>query len=95
MAPTNRTESFSDGVFAVAVTLLVLNLGVHGVPPGGLASALGREWPHYVTLVVSFLTIVTRGTARAQGSSSEKQAGGRLDDQFARPGVGLASRRSA
>jgi uncharacterized membrane protein len=57
VAPTNRTESFSDGVFAVAVTLLVLNLGVHGVPPGGLASALGREWPHYVTFVVSFLTI--------------------------------------
>ncbi len=55
--PTDRTESFSDGVFAVAVTLLVLNLGVHNVPPGGLASALGHEWPHYVTFVVSFLTI--------------------------------------
>jgi len=57
VAPTDRIESFSDGVFAVAVTLLVLNLGVHGVPPGGLASALAREWPHYVTFVVSFLTI--------------------------------------
>ena len=57
MTPTDRTESFSDGVFAVAVTLLVLNLEVHGVPPGGLASALGREWPHYVAFVVSFLTI--------------------------------------
>jgi uncharacterized membrane protein len=54
---TDRAESFSDGVFAVAVTLLVLNLGVHGVAPGGLAAALGREWPHYVTFVVSFLTI--------------------------------------
>jgi uncharacterized membrane protein len=57
VTPTDRTESFSDGVFAVAVTLLVLNLGVHGVPPGGLASALGHEWPHYATFVVSFLTI--------------------------------------
>jgi uncharacterized membrane protein len=55
--PTQRTESFSDGVFAVAATLLVLNLAVHNVPPGGLASALGREWPHYATFVVSFLTI--------------------------------------
>jgi len=55
--PTGRTESFSDGVFAVAVTLLVLDLGVHNVQPGGLATALGREWPHYVTFVVSFLTI--------------------------------------
>jgi len=54
---TDRTESFSDGVFAVAATLLVLNLGVHRVSPGGLASALGHEWPHYVTFVVSFLTI--------------------------------------
>jgi uncharacterized membrane protein len=54
---TNRAESFSDGVFAVAVTLLVLDLGVHHVRPGGLASALGHEWPHYVTFVVSFLTV--------------------------------------
>jgi TMEM175 potassium channel family protein len=55
--PTDRTESFSDGVFAVAITLLVLDLGVGTVRRGGLASALGHEWPHYVTFVVSFLTI--------------------------------------
>ncbi|MCW2970030.1 MAG: hypothetical protein JWO23_1157 [Solirubrobacterales bacterium] len=55
--PTDRTESFSDGVFAVAITLLVLDLGVGTVSRGGLASALGREWPHYAAFVVSFLTI--------------------------------------
>jgi TMEM175 potassium channel family protein len=55
--PTYRTESFSDGVFAVAITLLVLDLGVGTVRHGELASALGREWPHYATFVVSFLTI--------------------------------------
>ncbi len=55
--PTTRTESFSDGVFAVAITLLVLDLSVHNVPPGGLAGALGHKWPHYVTFAVSFLTI--------------------------------------
>ena len=54
--PTARLETFSDGVFAVAITLLVLGLHVNA-PPGGLASALGREWPHYATYVVSFLTI--------------------------------------
>ena len=54
---TYRTESFSDGVFAVAITLLVLDLGVGTVRHGELASALGREWPHYATFVVSFLTI--------------------------------------
>jgi uncharacterized membrane protein len=43
-------------VFAVAITLLVLGLHV-SAPPGGLAHALGNEWPHYATYVVSFLTI--------------------------------------
>jgi uncharacterized membrane protein len=55
--PTDRTESFSDGVFAVAITLLVLDLSVHNVAPNGLAAALGRKWPHYITFAVSFLTI--------------------------------------
>ena len=44
-------------MFAVAITLLVLDLGVGTVRRGGLASALGREWPHYAAFVVSFLTI--------------------------------------
>jgi uncharacterized membrane protein len=51
---TDRLEAFSDGVFAVAATLLVLNLNVG---TGGLAHALAKEWPHYATYVVSFLTI--------------------------------------
>jgi len=53
---TDRLETFSDGVFAVAITLLVLGLHV-SAPPGGLAHALGHDWPHYATYVVSFLTI--------------------------------------
>jgi uncharacterized membrane protein len=52
----SRLEAFSDGVFAIAATLLVLDLHVQS-RPGQLASALGREWPHYATFVVSFLTI--------------------------------------
>jgi uncharacterized membrane protein len=51
---TDRLEAFSDGVFAVAATLLVLNLKVG---PGHLANALATQWPHYATYVVSFLTI--------------------------------------
>jgi hypothetical protein len=51
---TDRLEAFSDGVFAVAATLLVLNLKVGS---GGLAHALAKQWPHYATYVVSFLTI--------------------------------------
>ena len=53
---TDRLETFSDGVFAVAITLLVLGLHV-SAPRGGLERALANEWPHYATYVVSFLTI--------------------------------------
>ena len=52
---TDRLEAFSDGVFAVAATLLVLNLSVS--KRGSLAANLAHEWPHYATYVVSFLTI--------------------------------------
>ena len=55
---TNRLEAFSDGVIAVAVTLLVLDIKV---PPEGsdqsLLHALLHNWPHYAAYVVSFLTI--------------------------------------
>lgn len=53
---TNRLESFSDGVMAVAITLLVLGIGV---PQDShhLASDLGHHWPEYAAYVISFLTI--------------------------------------
>jgi uncharacterized membrane protein len=55
---TNRLEAFSDGVIAVAVTLLVLDIKV---PPegshGSLLHALLHNWPHYAAYVVSFMTI--------------------------------------
>ena len=54
---TSRTEAFSDGVFAIAATLLVLELKVPQVEPGELADALLGNWPSYATYVVSFLVI--------------------------------------
>jgi uncharacterized membrane protein len=55
MSPT-RLEAFSDGVFAIAITLLVLD--IHIPPVGGnLADELGAQWPSYVAYAVSFLTI--------------------------------------
>ena len=55
---TNRLESFSDGVFAVAITLLVLTIAVPAVhDPGSLAHKLGRNWPQYAAYIVSFMTI--------------------------------------
>jgi uncharacterized membrane protein len=53
----SRLESFSDGVFAVAITLLALNLTVAGPGHGPLAHQLGDRWPSYVAYAVSFFTI--------------------------------------
>ena len=51
-----RLEAFSDGVFAIAATLLVLELRVpRGV--GDLAQTLLDAWPAYAAYLVSFLTI--------------------------------------
>ncbi len=50
-----RMEAFSDGVFAIAITLLVLDVAVH--PPGTPLKQVLHAWPAYVAYVVSFLTI--------------------------------------
>jgi len=50
-----RLEAFSDGVFAIAITLLVLDLAI-----GHAGSPLHRvldAWPFYLAYIVSFLTI--------------------------------------
>lgn len=54
---TSRVEAFSDGVFAVAITLLVLQFIVPDVQSGKLLSALLGQWPQLVTYVASFLTV--------------------------------------
>jgi uncharacterized membrane protein len=53
-----RVEAFSDGVFAIAITLLVLEIHVPNVKPGdSLWTALGHEWPSYFAYVVGFLGV--------------------------------------
>jgi uncharacterized membrane protein len=55
---TNRLEAFSDGVLAVAITLLVLDIRVPPPVPGAsLAHELGQNWPNYAAYVTSFVTI--------------------------------------
>jgi uncharacterized membrane protein len=53
----NRLEAFSDGVFAVAITLLALDLAVAGPGHGSLAHQLSGHWPSYAAYVVSFYVI--------------------------------------
>ena len=56
-----RLEAFSDGVFAIAITLLVLEIRVPPaadlVDPARLIAALAALWPSYLGYVVSFVTI--------------------------------------
>ena len=50
-----RLEAFSDGVFAIATTLLVLDIALH--PPGSPLKQVLEAWPYYLAYLVSFLTI--------------------------------------
>ena len=56
---TTRVEAFSDGVFAIAITLLVLEIRVpeQVVGGAGLARALADLWPSYLAFFTSFATI--------------------------------------
>ncbi|MGW3912123.1 TMEM175 family protein [Streptomyces sp. NPDC005070] len=58
MNESGRVEAFSDGVFAIAITLLILEIKVpEAGENGGLWHALGEQWPSYAAYVVSFLVI--------------------------------------
>jgi uncharacterized membrane protein len=52
-----RLEAFSDGVIAVAITLLALDLTVPEPRHGELLMQLGNHWPQFAAYAVSFFTI--------------------------------------
>jgi uncharacterized membrane protein len=56
-AGTTRLETFSDGVFAIAATLLVLEFSVHSASGPRLGHELLHLWPSYLAYATSFLTI--------------------------------------
>jgi uncharacterized membrane protein len=59
-----RIEAFSDGVFAIAITLLVLGINVPKARElavgGSLGTTLIKQWPHYLAFVTSFITIFSK-----------------------------------
>jgi uncharacterized membrane protein len=60
LSTTGRVEAFSDGVMAIAITLLVLDLKVPEAAQlsnGDLLGALAARWPSYLAYLAAFLTI--------------------------------------
>jgi uncharacterized membrane protein len=51
---TNRVEAFSDGVIAIIITIMVLELKA---PPGAGLDELRARWPVFVSYVLSFLVV--------------------------------------
>src|SRR4051794_41363244 len=60
--PPARLEAFSDGVFAIAITLLVIELHVP-TSKEALVAGLEHEWPRYLGYLVSFAFIGGGGSA--------------------------------
>ena len=56
---SGRLEALSDGVFAIAITLLVLEITLPENAFENLGHAILHEWPAYLAYVTSFLTIGT------------------------------------
>ena len=54
---TDRIEAFSDGVFAIAITLLILEIKVPHQSSGSLLSMLFNLWPAYFAYILSFVMI--------------------------------------
>ena len=54
---TSRMEAFSDGIFAIASTLLVLDLPIPAASLPDIGQRLLDQWPIYLAYLVSFATI--------------------------------------
>jgi TMEM175 potassium channel family protein len=55
--PPGRLEAFGDGVFAIAITLLVLEIAVPVLDGGGLLEGLVKQWPSFLAYLISFFSI--------------------------------------
>ncbi len=59
---TNRVEAFSDGVFAIAITLLILEIKVPHLPEGAASAEVFRAlcglWPSFLSFITSFMVIL-------------------------------------
>jgi uncharacterized membrane protein len=74
---TSRLETFADGVFAIAATLLILNVDAQVSETHHLGSRLLHIWPSYLAYAVSFVTIgimwVNHHTVMAQIDRTDRR----------------------
>ena len=56
LLPKGRLDAFADGVFAIAITLLVLDLSIPEVSED-IIPALMQEWPDFLAYLISFAFI--------------------------------------
>lgn len=54
LSDTDRLEAFSDGIFAITITLLVFDIVRPDYEPGHLWERLVAQWPNYVAFLASF-----------------------------------------
>ncbi len=70
----HRITAFSDGVFAIAATLLILEIKVPHLQdmnsPGALWTALRAEWPSFMAFVISFVTLLVAWAGHHRGISA-------------------------
>lgn len=57
LSESGRLEAFSDGVLAIAITLLALNLKVPDGAPGAVGRQLLDQWPAYIAYLASFVYV--------------------------------------
>ena len=80
LRPLGRLEAFGDGVFAIAITLLVLEIATPELRGGSLLRGLAHEWPSFLAYGISFFTI---GTVWLSHNAITRSLRG-VDDAFLR-----------
>ena len=55
LSDTDRLETFSDGVFSITISLLVVDIVRPDYVPGHLLDKLKAQWPNYIAFLASFL----------------------------------------
>ena len=78
---TRRIEAFNDAVFAIAITLLALNLQVPELTPAtpdALAVDLAAKWPTYLSFLLSFVTLLIAWVYHHRLLEAAKHTGTRL-----------------